>query len=268
MHRRYAAISLLMAMGLVSGQAQTRTVAAAMASQAVTPPPVFTAASIKPNNQLDKAGILRPTPGTLTAENMAVTSYIRWAWDVKPYQISVPPALQAVADSRYDIIGKAEGAAPVDQLRLMLRSLLMERFHLAVHSEKRDVPVFALVVAKGGPKQLHIAAPDNVPHMTPDSSRRDGGQHWLFYSLPVSAVIGIMSNGLNRPFIDQTGIKESFDFGFVLPVWDRAEGSLEDHLLSNVFPELERQLGLRVQAQTAPLDLLVIDHIDKTPTEN
>jgi uncharacterized protein (TIGR03435 family) len=247
----------LMAMGLTSAQPQS-----------AAPQPVFAAASIKKDTGPERAGILRPTPGTVTGENVSVLSYIRWAWNVKDYQISVPGALQAAADSHYDIAAKADGPEPLDGLRLMLRSLLAERFHLAVHFEKRDIPVFALVVGKDGPKQLHDPAPGNVPHMEPDSGKQEGGQRWLFYSLPVSAVIGIMSNGLSRPFVDMTEIKGSFDYTFVLPPWNKEEGPLGEHVMSNVFPELQRQLGLRAVQRTASLDVLVVDHIDKSPTEN
>jgi uncharacterized protein (TIGR03435 family) len=230
--------------------------------------PAFAVASIKPDNHPDSAGIIRPTPGALTAENTALSSYIRWAWNLKgDYQIWVPPALDTIARSRYAIAAKADDPAPVDQLRLMLQTLLAERFHLVVHSETRNSPVFALVVAKGGPKQLHDPAPDNVPHMDIDSASADGGQHWRFHNEPVSALIGIMSNGLDRPILDMTGIQGSFDFDFVLPAWNRAEGPLGDHVVSDVFPEVQRQLGLRLQAQTAPIDVLVIDRAEK-PSEN
>src|SRR5580700_7855082 len=98
--------------------------------------PAFAAASIKSDDHSNSAGLLRPTPGALTAGNMAVSSYIKWAWDLRgDYQLSVPASLQAYARARYAIVARADGAAPIDQLRLMLQTLLMERFHLVVHSE-------------------------------------------------------------------------------------------------------------------------------------
>jgi uncharacterized protein (TIGR03435 family) len=231
--------------------------------------PAFAAASIKPDDRPDSAGLLRPTPGALTAGNMAVSSYIKWAWNLRgDYQLSVPASLQAYAGARYAIVARADDAAAIDQLRLMLQTLLMERFHLVVHSETRNIPVFALVVANGGPKQLQHPEADNVPHMDLDSGSADGGQRWRFHNEPVSALIGIMSNGLSRPIVDMTGIQGSFDFTFVLPVWNRAEGPLGDHVVSDVFPEVQRQLGLRVQAQTGPIEVLVVDRLDKTPSEN
>jgi uncharacterized protein (TIGR03435 family) len=76
-----------------------------------------------------------------------------------------------------------------------------------------------------------------------------------------------MSNGLSRPLIDKTGLSGSFDFTFLLPAWNREEGPLGDHVVSNVFPELHRQLGLRVQGATALIDVLMVDHVE-APTAN
>lgn len=70
---------------------------------------------------------------------------------------------------------------------------------------------------------------------------------------------------LGRPIIDMTGLKGGFDFTFIEPPLD---GSLVDHIVGDIFPEMQRQLGIRVVAQMAPADLLIVDHLDKTPTEN
>jgi len=80
--------------------------------------------------------------------------------------------------------------------------------------------------------------------------------------------MGLISNGLSRPLLDMTGVKGSYDFAFVLPAWNRADGPLGDHVVADVFPEVQRQLGLRVEARTAPIDVLVVDHIDKLASDN
>jgi len=150
----------------------------------------------------------------------------------------------------------------------MLQGLLKERFGVATHAEKRNLPVFVLIVAKGGSKNLREPAAGSSPHMEPESSTRDAGQLWHFHNLPVSALIGIMTNGLDGPILDTTGVSGSFDFDFFFPSWNREEGSLGDHVISNVFPELQRQLGLRIQAQSTPLDVLIVDHIASRPSDN
>jgi uncharacterized protein (TIGR03435 family) len=104
--------------------------------------------------------------------------------------------------------------------------------------------------------------------MDPGTVDPTGNRHWTFYNEPVSALMGLISNGLSRPLIDRTGMKETYDYAFVLPAWNRADGPLGDHMVADVFPEVQRQLGLRVEARTAPVDVLVIDRIDKSPTDN
>jgi uncharacterized protein (TIGR03435 family) len=231
--------------------------------------PAFDAASIKVNDAPEQSGSLNPNPEGLTAHNVSVKFCIQMAWGTKDYQISIPPAFRDSMDSpHYDIVARAAGPISSDQLMLMFQSLLVGRFHLDVHFEKKDQPVFALVVAKGGPKNLHDPAPGSVPHMDPGSADPTGARHWTLYNEPVGALIGLISNGLGRPFVDMTEIKGSYDFGFVLPAWNRADGPLGDHVVADVFPEVQRQLGLRVEARTAPIDVLVVDHIDKVATAN
>jgi uncharacterized protein (TIGR03435 family) len=238
--------------------------------QSPSPPPAFDVASIRPAQDTgDGSGIVRPTPGLLRIRNVSVEFCIQQAWSLKQYQISVPGSLKSAAGQRYDIDAKAAGSVPKDQLMFMLRTLLTQRFHLAFHFEKRDLPVFALVVDKNWPKGMHDPASATDSGMNLDSTDSQGGKHWSFHNSTVAALAGLLSApGLDRPVVDLTGVKDTFDFKFVEPAWNRAEGPLADHLVANVFPEVQRQLGLRVQAQTAPTDVLVIDQLDKTPVEN
>src|ERR1700677_3342841 len=111
--------------------------------------PAFEVASIKVNGSVGKAGFLKPTPDGLMIENMAIRNCVAWAWNVPFYRVS-----GAGDSTHFDIVAKANGPAPTDQIRLMLQTLLQERFHLAIHFEKKDIPVYALVLAKGGPKML------------------------------------------------------------------------------------------------------------------
>lgn len=232
--------------------------------------PSFEAASIKVFDEPQQSGSINPNAAGLTTHNVSLLFMIQWAWNLKPYEISVPNALKQSLDSpHYDVVARAAGSVPLPQLREMTQSMLTDRFHLEVHIEKREIPVFALVVAKDGPKQLHApASPADPPHEDIDQKNTEGGQHWLFYNEPIGAVGGIMSNGLERPIVDMTGLGGKFDYTFVLAPWNRADGPLGDFTIANVFPELQRQLGLRIEARTAPAEVLVIDHADKLPTAN
>lgn len=236
--------------------------------------PSFDAASVKVSDGTEQqSGILTPNPEGLTARNVSVKFCVQMAWRLQDYQISIPAAFRDSADwPHYDIVARAAGPISADQRMLMFQNLLIERFHLAVHFEKKELPVFALVVAKGGPKNFQEPAPGNAPHEDPGfvdpTAASQQARHWTFYNEPVSALIGLISNGLSRPFLDMTELKGSYDFAFVLPAWIRADGPLGDHVVADVFPEVQRQLGLRVEARTAPVDTLTVDHIDKVAVAN
>src|SRR5579872_6796460 len=112
----------------------------------------FDVASIKPS-RLSGEGRNRENvtanPGTLTMHNVSLRSALQWAYRMKEYQVSGPTW---IGDERFDISAKAADAAGEDQLRAMLQNLLADRFKIALHREKKDLPFYALLVAKNGPK--------------------------------------------------------------------------------------------------------------------
>ena len=95
-------------------------------------------------------------PGSLIMTDVSLGYCLRWAYNIRDYQIIGPEWLRF--DVRYDIAAKSGSAAPEDQLRLMQRQLLADRFKLVLHREKRDLPVYALTVAKGGIRMHRSAA--------------------------------------------------------------------------------------------------------------
>jgi uncharacterized protein (TIGR03435 family) len=227
--------------------------------------PAFEVASIKVNGSVGQPGFLKPTPDGLMIENMPMRNCIGWAWNLPLYRI---PETTSSAE-RYDIVAKAAAATPADQIRLMLRTLLEERFHLAVHFETKDMPVYAFVLAKGGPKQLKDPEPGRGAGTKLESTDAAGGKHWVFQNAPLSALAGLFSAPqLGRPILDMTGLKGSFDYGFVEPPRASADGPVLEHIIGDVFPEIQRQLGIHVEAKATATDILVIDRVNKTPTEN
>lgn len=114
--------------------------------------PVLEAASVKvartadlPDDRED----IQTSPGTLTMRRVSLKSCIQWAYRVNGFQISGPSWL---ASDRFDITAKVASPAKDDQLRLMLQTLLAERFKLVLHSDQKEQHVFVLTVSKGGPK--------------------------------------------------------------------------------------------------------------------
>src|ERR1700733_13537025 len=111
-------------------------------------PPAFETASIHPNPRVERQEA-QVSPGNLIMRNQPIFFLVQWAWDVTPAQIDAPPWF---ADACFDIVAKAPGPADETQMRLMLQTLLADRFGLRLHKEARVMPVYAITLAKGGPK--------------------------------------------------------------------------------------------------------------------
>lgn len=197
----------------------------------------FETVSIKPSSTA--GGGLRITPDTLTAGRMNLRQLITFAYSVRYFQVSGGPAW--VETERFDVTGKASGPASREQLLLMLRAALVERFGLAVHTEPTEMRVYALTVNKDGSK-LRRAAEANEPPCTECRLR-----HARVSELAevLTALVGIEHP--DTPVIDQTGLDGFYDIAFHVD---------PD---SDVFSSLAAQLGLRLDARKLPVDMLRID---------
>ena len=157
-----------------------------------------------------------------------------------------------IGSARFDIEAKAPGEADKRQIHRMLQLLLAERFHLAARREKREMPVYFLVVAKNGPKLREMSRGGGPPPSDPEARR-------LGVNGTVAGLTHMLSNLLERPVIDKTGIAGSHDWSMKL--------RSEDVPSAAVFAALEQQIGLKLEAARAPVDVVLIDHIEK-PSEN
>jgi uncharacterized protein (TIGR03435 family) len=243
-------------------------------TQAGGAPSVFEAASVK----LHVGGISRGDrthaiePGRITWFNTNLGQLIEMAYGVKHHQVSGPDwMVNWGSTDRYDVVATAGKPVSADEIKRMLGPLLAERFHLTFHRETRELPVFALIVAKGGPKLL--PGDDGAPSISRDS---DGGWFHKNWSMTMLAdwLSGLASVG--RPVIDRTGIPGASSFHENLlnfPKQGTAETKAEvaariDTPDDSFFSILQSQLGLKVQVQRAQIEILVIDHAEKVPTEN
>jgi uncharacterized protein (TIGR03435 family) len=158
----------------------------------------------------------------------------------------------------YDISAKVEGERQLtlEQMRPMLRSLLEERFHFAAHHEARMVSGFALVVVKGG-VTLEPSKVDGKPfaQMLPSST---DVRH-----LDTERIAGVLAHRVGQPVVDKTGLSGKYDFKLSYAPANDPNSNLPDF-----FTALQEQLGLKLQPEKVPVDFLVIDHVDKIPTEN
>jgi uncharacterized protein (TIGR03435 family) len=177
-----------------------------------------------------------------------------------------------VDSTRYEIEAKvdperfAEFQAASDTAhQLMLRDLLADRFGLRVHLEARNLPVYALTVAKGGPK-IQPAAQKSVKdgdapvcHMAP-GARLDV---WPVVACSMEDLARMLSNTTERRVVDQTGLKDRYDFTLR---WDRNAQSM-DEAGTSLYTALKEQLGISLEGSKAMLDVIVVDHVEP-PSEN
>ena len=224
----------------------------------------FEVASVKPDlsgsghTGIDRDGVnLRMTGVTLRG-------CIALAWRVTNPQIAGPEWIDV---DKYEITAKTVPGASGAQFSTMLQSLLAERFGLALHHETRELPVYALVVARGGPKM------EKVKSETPDDGSTSSGRgHLKATELPMSKLADFLARpnvGLGRPVIDQTSLAGAFNFTLE---WTPEGASASKESRSDgpptIFTAIQEQLGLKLEAKKAPIEVLVIDHANKVPTAN
>jgi len=224
----------------------------------------FEVASVKPHDSTGERRSMESidsTPGNLMIRNTSLQACIKWAYDVKDYQISGPSWLTY---DRYDISAKASGPARLPELRQMLETLLAYRFQLQIHRETKELPVYFLSVTKGGPK-LHNSAPESHTGMHGEN----GSFVFSGTSMPQFAENLSTLTQVDRPVLDRTGIDGRFDFTLM---FGDGPTDMKRALIAgdgpSIFTLIQEQLGLRLESGKAPVSVLVIEHAEKTPSAN
>jgi uncharacterized protein (TIGR03435 family) len=205
--------------------------------------------------------------------NVSLESCIRWAYNVPQRQISGPGWLNL---ERFDIVAKSSSPASEMQLRLMLQTLLADRFKLALHRESKEMSVFVLLVGKGGHK-LSESQGDGPPKMQPNKMLM------VCERVTMPQLCELLSDPMQAPVLDLTELKGRYDFSLdpskYLPAdlspgdggkspGDGAKMRLAEELPTMFRSMLQDQLGLRMESRKAPVEILIIDAAEKAPTEN
>jgi uncharacterized protein (TIGR03435 family) len=151
----------------------------------------------------------------------------------------------------------------------MLQTLLVERFHLKFHRESQNISGYALVIAKNGPR-LHEVKEGEVSSETPGINYNRG--RIIGHRTPMNEWLFFLSGELRCPFEDDTGLKGKYDFKLEwAPDELQSNGGSDTPADTNgpaIFTALQDQLGLRLEAKKFPVEMFVIDHIDRSPTSN
>jgi bla regulator protein blaR1 len=265
--------------------------------QSSTPPLTFEVASVKPSATDDRRTMIQIQPGGgLRTGGTSLKMLLTFAYDVREFQITGGPGW--INTDRFDIVAKAERSAGAenppddprkmteqqrktvgDQMRERLRALLAERFQLTLHRETKEQSVYALVVAKGGPKLQQAQAMEGTGPRGP--MMRMGRGELSGQGVELEMLTRTLSSQLGRTVIDRTGLKGNFDFKLT---WTPDPGQSATPLGGgpppgadappppdpngpSVFTALQEQLGLRLESQKGPVEMLVIDRVEK-PSEN
>jgi uncharacterized protein (TIGR03435 family) len=194
------------------------------------------------------------------------------AYGVEDYSLSGPDWLNAV---KLDVVAKlpasAAGLSPEDRRRItnaMWQSLLAERFKLKVHREEKAVAGYALVVAPGGPKMRRVESP---PGRTSVTQGRITAQ-----SAPVGQIAQSAMGALGNlaPVRDMTGLSGNYEFNLTWTPEDKLLAGADntstapDDRPPSIFTALQEQLGLKLEPRKFPIQTVVVDHVEKVPTEN
>jgi uncharacterized protein (TIGR03435 family) len=212
--------------------------------------------------------------GRLDVINNPMSNVITNAYGIADYQLIGAP--DWIHSERYDIEAKGPETAGRKDIMLMLQTLLADRFAMKAHFETRETPAYILTVAKGGSK-LHILKPEDcVPIDTtkPDPlsapnvcgnniTGRDGVWRMIHNSMP--GVTAVLSRALRGPVIDRTGITGTFDL--TLQWSDDVSASGNPDGLPSLITAVRETLGLELKSGRGPVEVLVVDHIER-PTAN
>ena len=227
--------------------------AAELCAQTAAPGLHFDVASVRQNKRGDCRGRwdFRHSQGRVIAENAPLRRIISRAFNLTDDRVSGPDWLDSTC---YDIQAKAPGAVPDPDLMQMLQSLLTERFQMVAHRDSAARPVLALTTDKGGSKLRPYGDGVPVPTLT------DGRIVFMVRHMPdLCERIGKV---MGRPVIDKTGL--TGDYAIVLAYFPFGAPDAETDILT----ALRDQLGLKVEPQRAPLEILKIEAIEKVPTAN
>jgi uncharacterized protein (TIGR03435 family) len=229
----------------------------------------FEVASVKPSKGEVRGASAEFSEGgnRFTATNMPLGGLILMAYNITVRQLSGPGT--GLSD-KYDVAAKAEHTMSREQMLRMLQALLVDRFKLVLHWEAKEVPVYALVVGKGGPK-LHPSDTPKSEGANPRTPSRAGGSeprsgYLIFknesmadfaWALSRAAAIG------DRVVLDHTGLEGAYDFELRFETREPAAG-LEG---PSIFEAVQEQLGLRLESKKGAVEFLIVDSVEK-PSAN
>lgn len=217
------------------------------------------------------------SPGRIDYLNAPLKLLLQRAYNFKPSQISGPGWMD---NERYNVVATLPPGATKEDLQTMLRKLLVERFQIQSHFEPRTLPVFRMTVSPGGHKlkapESPIAYANDAEALAALRARVEAntpkdGTPRATYSVPtgsVDAIVQALEGLVDRPITDATELNGTYSFRLS---WIPEGAKMPDGTIPfgpSLQQAIEQQLGLRLEPRDEPMEILVIDRISRTPTEN
>jgi uncharacterized protein (TIGR03435 family) len=221
----------------------------------------FEVVSVKPNKSGSNGSSTRSDQGRMTATNISLKNLIVRAYNLKDYQVEGPDWLTS---ERYDMVAKFPEALPKDRekynaaLGAMMQKMLVERFKLVVRHEQKVFPVFGLIVGKNGIKFKEV--PDADSH-----NSNSNNTHYVGTCVSMSTFAEFLSRRMERPVFDMTGLKGFYDLKLD---WTENTAAGEPQQFPELAIAVQEQLGLRLESRKEPIEIVIVEHIERVPTEN
>lgn len=226
--------------------------------------PSFEVATIKPTDPSDRSTGFHLDGQRIWIENVSLDKMLTFAFDVHAEQIVGAPSWFATENFDIQGIPDVAGQPDVKQMKSMLRKLLTDRLQFKFHHAQQELPIYAIRAAKGGPK---LTKSDDQNALQSDNNQRSAGQITMTArNMPMASFVTELDFFMDRPVIDQTNLTGKWDFTWR---WtqDETRVSSDPNPAPGLFTAIQEQLGLKIEAIKAPIDVLVIDHAER-PSAN
>ena len=246
-HSRVSALAIVIALAALS-------VTCAVSAQT---PDAFEVVSIRPNLSGGGNTQIKMDGGRLVVTNGSLKTLIRNAYGLLSFQLAGGP--NWLDTDMFDIMAETGQREEIsqDRFKRLLQGLLAERFHLKIHLETREEPVYGLVADKNGPKLTKATGHETSPGM--NTHRESGRVIMRGTDVPISELATNLGNQLGRFVIDRTGLEGQYTF-----LLEFAPVQAQDSDSPTLFSAVREQLGLRLEPQKAPVEVWVIDSVEET----
>jgi uncharacterized protein (TIGR03435 family) len=229
------------------------------------PAPAFEVATVKMGgpevNGLININTGKILNGVVTLANATLSDCLKFAYSLTTDDQIAGPDWMKQKQVRFEVTAKATPETPDNQLLLMLRQLLQERFQITLHTEQREMTHYELVIGKNGPKMKESTV---GPAEGSGTARLDGIRS---NRMQMNRLAALLSRMTRMPVLDKTGLNGFYQFDLCYA--NEVSPSPEENPAGpSVFTAVQEQLGLKLESRKGPIDVLVIDHAEKVPVEN